>query len=52
ADVPSEFAENPSWKVPEQVFAEEGNCIHCNRCSDSERSCGDPNQEFQDYNEF
>ncbi|WVZ53211.1 hypothetical protein U9M48_004184 [Paspalum notatum var. saurae] len=24
ADVPSEFVENPSWEVPEQVFAEEG----------------------------
>ncbi|WVZ75623.1 hypothetical protein U9M48_023660 [Paspalum notatum var. saurae] len=24
ADVPSEFAENPTWEVPEQVFAEEG----------------------------
>ena len=24
ADVPSEFAENQSWGVPEQAFAEEG----------------------------
>ena len=24
ADVPFEFAENPSWEVPDQVFAEEG----------------------------
>ena len=24
ADVPFEFAENPSWEVSEQVFAEEG----------------------------
>ncbi|WVZ95256.1 hypothetical protein U9M48_041047 [Paspalum notatum var. saurae] len=25
ADVPFEFAENPTWEVPEQAFAEEGN---------------------------
>ncbi|WVZ87130.1 hypothetical protein U9M48_033822, partial [Paspalum notatum var. saurae] len=41
-DAPFEFAENPSWEVPEQVFAEE----------DPEGSCGDPNQEFQNYDEF
>ncbi|WVZ88941.1 hypothetical protein U9M48_035408 [Paspalum notatum var. saurae] len=42
SDVPSEFAENQSWEVPEQVFAEE----------DPEGSGGDPNQDFQDYDGY
>ncbi|WVZ64456.1 hypothetical protein U9M48_013965 [Paspalum notatum var. saurae] len=37
SDASFEFAENPSWKVSEQ---------------DPEGSCGDPNQEFQDFDEF
>ncbi|WVZ68334.1 hypothetical protein U9M48_017290 [Paspalum notatum var. saurae] len=44
--------ENQAWEAPEQLFVDQGNCIHCNRCSDPEGSCGDPNQEFQDYDEF
>ncbi|WVZ52462.1 hypothetical protein U9M48_003516, partial [Paspalum notatum var. saurae] len=97
ADVPSEFVENPSWEVPEQVFAEEGKIMNkwgfANlghngnhdlwvklynlsrvfktdisavltvksgldphrlefQLQDPEGSCGDPNREFRDYDEF
>ncbi|WVZ58368.1 hypothetical protein U9M48_008647, partial [Paspalum notatum var. saurae] len=58
ADVPSEFVENPSWEVPEQVFAEEGKLEFQLQgewlmvIMIRKGKVMNPNQEFQDYDEF
>ncbi|WVZ88695.1 hypothetical protein U9M48_035182 [Paspalum notatum var. saurae] len=48
-DEPPAFADNQVWKAPEPVFAKEGKY---SLTYYPEESCGDPNQEFQDYDEF